>query len=469
LIVGLGLLVATWGQAQDVGAPAQPATQPSSQPAKMPSVLPTVPVYGGDPWHRQYLTGDWGGARQKLADNGVLFQFDFTQLIQGNAHGGKDTTNAFRYSGAVEYKLTLDTARLKLWPGGLIVLKGETQIADNINPKVGSLLAPNYQGLLPVPYEPGITTLSEFYVLQALSEQLIVMAGKVDATGLADMNAFAGDQRTQFMNTGLRVNPVLFYAAPYTCMAAGAVWLPTKWLQILTAVADADPNGGAAMTGFNTAFHGRDWATVFQEFDFTWKPFGQTGHQRFGWFWTSADYPELGGTNRIQFPRTIGPRLIAARLLPRWARALRFGNTVYSITHPAVSDDTWSLYYNFDQYLYTEPNDPNQGFGVFGRLGYGGQPNIFETFYSLGLGGTGAIPTRDRDTWGIGYYFANLSDRINPVFGLNSEQGVELFYNIEVTPWLHVTPDLQCIVNPGGGFGDREPAIVYGLRAQMTF
>ena len=40
-----------------------------------------------------------------------------------------------------------------------------------------------------------------------------------------------------------------------------------------------------------------------------------------------------------------------------------------------------------------------------------------------------------------------------------------------ITPWLHITPDLQVIVDPGGvtGPGAREPAIVYGLRAQMSF
>ena len=43
-----------------------------------------------------------------------------------------------------------------------------------------------------------------------------------------------------------------------------------------------------------------------------------------------------------------------------------------------------------------------------------------------------------------------------------------MYYNIEVTPWLHVTPDLQVIVNPGGGFRDRDVAIVYGVRAQMS-
>lgn len=493
-IVGFMILLvsSTYGQDAVRSAPATPTTQPAiaSQPAtapsgpvsapttqpipalqtptSMPSLLPSVPVYGGDLWGREYLTGDWRGARQTLADNGVLFQGDLTQTLQGNAYGGKDTTNAFRYSGAVEYKLTFDTARLKLWPGGLFVLKGETQIGDNINSKVGSLLVPNYQGMLPVPGEPGITTLSEFYFMQMLSEQLMAVAGKMDLTALGDQNTFAGDQRTQFMNVGLRVNPVLFYSAPYTAMSAGLVWYPTKWLQVSTLVADNDPDGAATRTGFNTAFHGREWMTVMQEYDLTIKPFDLTGHQRFGWFWTSRDFPEIGGLTQIQFPELVVRRLLARRFVPRPLRLASIAGRAVTFTGLDTSADTWGIYYNFDQFLFTEADDPNQGLGIFGRFGVGAEPNLFEHFYSFGVGGKGSIPTRDRDTWGVGYYCAAVSDSISPVFDMSSEQGVELYYNIEITPWLHISPDLQVIVNPGGGFGDREPAIVYGLRTQMS-
>lgn len=440
----------------------------TSQPAGMPSIIQHLPDYTGDLAHRKYLTGDWGGARTALANKGILFDLDVTQLLQGNAHGGADTNNAFRYSGSADYTLKLDTARMGLWPGGLLNLHGETKIGDNVNPKVGSLMAPNYQGLQPVPGDPGMTTLSEFYFMQALSEQFVLLAGKVDGTSLVDTNAFASNHRTQFMNTGLRLNPVLFYATPYTTMAVGAVWLPTKWLQVVSAVVDNDPDGAATMTGFNTAFHGRDWYTVTQEYDFTIKPFDKLGHQRLGWFWTSRNFPELGGDGRIQFPKTIGLRLPVRQLLPRWARVLRLGKQVYSLTDPDTSADTWGLYYNFDQMLYTEANDPEQGVGIFGRFGFGGEPNIFEQFYSIGLSGKGSIPERDRDTWGVGYYHANINDEINPAFGLHSEQGVEVYYNIEITPWCHLSPDLQVIMNPGGS-SRNDVAIVYGLRMQMTF
>ena len=86
----------------------------------------------------------------------------------------------------------------------------------------------------------------------------------------------------------------------------------------------------------------------------------------------------------------------------------------------------------------------------------------------LGVGGKGVLPRRDRDTFGLGYYHLNMADSLPDVLGLAAEQGVELFYNIEIKPWLHLTPDLQVIVDPGAGFGDRDTAIVYGLRLEMN-
>jgi len=52
------------------------------------------------------------------------------------------------------------------------------------------------------------------------------------------------------------------------------------------------------------------------------------------------------------------------------------------------------------------------------------------------------IPERDNDTFGLGYYHANLSDDLPGILGAHSEQDIELYYNIEVTPWLHISPDL---------------------------
>ncbi len=69
----------------------------------------------------------------------------------------------------------------------------------------------------------------------------------------------------------------------------------------------------------------------------------------------------------------------------------------------------------------------------------------------------------------MGYSYTRFSDiPLTDILGINNAQTVEVFYNIEVTPWLHITPDLQVLINPGG-VDDRDVAVVYGLRMQMTF
>ena len=48
----------------------------------------------------------------------------------------------------------------------------------------------------------------------------------------------------------------------------------------------------------------------------------------------------------------------------------------------------------------------------------------------------------------------------------SEEQGIEIYYEAEIAPWLHVTPDLQ-IVDPGLSASDT--AVIFGLRVNMNF
>ena len=80
------------------------------------------------------------------------------------------------------------------------------------------------------------------------------------------------------------------------------------------------------------------------------------------------------------------------------------------------------------------------------------------------------IPGREKDQWGVGYYYLKLSDDLPRVLRnrlvLDHDQGGELFYNIVVTPWLHLTPDLQ-IISPARK--DTDAAVVLGLRMKVDF
>jgi hypothetical protein len=88
-------------------------TKPAAQ--EMPWLVPQRD-YRGNLWNRSTLTGDWGGLRQKLMDNGVRFDFGLTQTIQGNAAGGKK--DEFTYAARGVFGVKIDTGHAGLWPGG---------------------------------------------------------------------------------------------------------------------------------------------------------------------------------------------------------------------------------------------------------------------------------------------------------------------------------------------------------------
>jgi porin len=122
--------------------------------------------------------------------------------------------------------------------------------------------------------------------------------------------------------------------------------------------------------------------------------------------------------------------------------------------------------------------------GVFGRFGASpGDPIPIKYFYSIGIGAKGPFESRPFDQCGIGYYYSTIN---NPSLQLpfttrkflQDEWGFEAYYNIALTRWLLVTPDIQVV---GGaqkneilsvrdretkGIGD---AVVLGFRGQIVF
>ena len=463
---------ATQPTEREVVATSQPTTAPATQPAGLPT-----PNYSGDLLSRSTLTGDWGGLRNKVAEKGVTLDVNVLQFLQGNAYGGRSTHNAFGYSGNAEYGLFFDFQKMGLWEGAFAKVRGETKWGQGVTEDVGAISPPNFNDLLPVPGHSGLTTLTEYWFMQYVSKELGFVAGMVDLTALPGGNVFHGDRYTQFMNTSIWYPPVAFSTVPYSAMTAGAFYTPTKWFDGATLIFDS--YGTPTYSGFETAFHPPHGMTLLQSFNFHIKPFGQAGTQRLFLTYSTRDRYPLDQLGRLVLTGVGTPqfdRLGLARTAVTGGRNLRLRNqlaraALRKALAPEPESPNWSFFYDFDQYLYTSPNDPNQGFGFFGGFGWSpGTVNPMAQSYSLGLGGMGLIPTRPRDRYGAGYYYINVANALPDALNANAEQGIELFYNVEVTPWLHITPDLQFIIYPGGDTGPsaRNPAIVYGLRMQMS-
>jgi porin len=81
--------------------------------------------------------------------------------------------------------------------------------------------------------------------------------------------------------------------------------------------------------------------------------------------------------------------------------------------------------------------------------------------------GGSPILGRENDTIGIGYYHLGVSHLpILTLHGFGDENGVELFYNAAVTPWFHLTPDVQ-ILDPAQR--NNPTALLVGIRGRLSF
>ena len=114
---------------------------------------------------------------------------------------------------------------------------------------------------------------------------------------------------------------------------------------------------------------------------------------------------------------------------------------------------------------------PGKGIGLYLKGAIAdGNPNPVQCSIIGGIGGIGLFPDRIEDSFGIGYYYYNFSDKlqnvISPLVNFDDEQGIEVFYNFAATPWFHIAFDLQYI-DPASG--DNQNALVGGLRTKIVF
>jgi len=100
--------------------------------------------------------------------------------------------------------LALDSGRLDLWPGGLLTIHGRTKFVRSVNTQVGTLSPVNYNYLTPDSDEESDTFLEEYYMYQAPTDWLVLGGGRIVFGNIGDINHFANDGQTQFMNTALK-------------------------------------------------------------------------------------------------------------------------------------------------------------------------------------------------------------------------------------------------------------------------
>jgi porin len=449
------------------GAPAPGPAQPVAVPD----------TWGGDLGSRPRLTGSWGGVRDELGKKGVVLDVDLFLTPQAVLSGGRDTGAEFW--GNAEYTLNVDTGKLGLWPGGFLKVIASSSFGESVEADSGALVPVNTFLLYPEPNESS-TGLMHATFTQFLSPKFGLLAGKIFTLD-AGAGEFAGNYRTQFLNTGLSL-PMSLALVPISAYGGGLVVLP--WEGVILSALVLDPSGTVVNNDLTDAFD--DGVMVLASAQVAITPFGLRGTQRAGVMWSNKERLSLTqdpvNLGRFllteRFPRLGDPGPVLRRILERF-----FPELLVPVQPANRKDSTWAMFYGFDQYFWHPGGDRTRGIGIFFTFGASdGEVNPIKYTYSMGVGGKGAIPSRPRDTFGIGWARTEFSGNFLPLLrqqlrlGLEREDAIELYYSASITPWLNVTADLQ-IVDPAltknlgssGRLEDAGTAVVAGLRLQARF
>lgn len=387
------------------------------------------------------LTGDWGGARTSLRDHGLTIDLNGVYTFQGVAGGGTRSSDSTGNLFSGDLSFTLDTGKAGLWEGGFLKVRFEGRGGDGVQGRAGGVSLVNNDQIAPnVPGKFGDTAwaITEISYTQFLSEHFGVSLGLLNTT-TADSNPIAGSMiaNDRFLNGGILFSPVEMAVAPTVTLGGGLIFVPTKNVQgTLMAI-------GSTETAGKNPFDLYQGTTFATEWKFNYELGQHPGGIVLGGLYSiNRDRADLATDGRLFF------------------RSALVNGAV-----PTTDADAWAIYWNGYQYLH---GDEKEGWGVFARAGFGDN-NVNPVRFSMaaGLGGTSPIPGRETDRWGIGLYYIDFSDLdVLQALHLDHETGAELFYNVAITPWAHVTLDAQLVDSP---LPRADTAVVLGARVVIGF
>jgi porin len=401
-----------------------------------PAITSPAPPSG---WlERDTLTGDWGGSRTWLQEHGITLKPRLTQFYQGMTAGYGDDHN-FEYGGKADILLNADLGKLGLLNGLSMNVHAEYNFGESVNQRGGTIMPVNTALMFPGMNGADAFDFSSVTLTQRFGDSVSLLAGKISIIDYCVPKPFhGGGGMDSFWN-------IVFAAPPSGTVPAyffGAI------LSVRTEAATYglwvyDPNSSVNKPGLKDAF--ADGVTIRGSVSFPVTITGHTGHQGLAASYSTKDGNDLSTLDGSNIPDpppgTVG-----------------------------IKNSRYYFAYTFDQYLYQSKENPKEGVGLFGQFEISdGNPNKLYWMAFGGVGGTGLIPGRSLDNWGVGYYYAGLSpdmkDALAPTLTIRNEQGWEIFYNFALTPWLTLGADLQ-IIAPG--LADKT-AVFSGLRAVIRF
>jgi len=396
------------------------------------------------------MSGDWGGFRKQLGDDGFTISPSFTSANMGNPVGGM--RQAFTADGVFNVQLDFDLEKMS--DGDVTGLLIHTNALYIYGQDLSQQYIGDFSIVSPISAYNTVR-LQELWLQKSfLDDRLMLRAGNL----AIDNDFFVSSSSSLYLNsmictmiTPIAINAPNTPAYPIASPGVRLQFLPTPETYVMTGVYGMDNSSNQATNnryGTRFALTASSGMLVMTEAGYLLnqepKDKGLQGTYRIGSFVHTANYDTWG--SQAQNALGAGP--------------LKSGGSNFGVYGLA------------EQQLYAHNA---QSISVF--MGGGGAPsNISFLAWSMegGFNFEGFVPGRDHDVAGISFARSSVSSNLsNAAVSLGSapltvQTVMEATYRAQITPWWSFQPDFQYIANPGAAHASPN-AVVLGMSTSIAF
>jgi len=374
--------------------------------------------------------------RPTLGDKGLSWDLSFTSVFAGVFEGDARDKD-FDWGHRVDAFIRADTEKMGLWNGGGFHVHLESRFGDSTKravPRSGGLFPPNSSATVPLG-DPGRLVATSLYYSHRLGEHGSLMFGKINALDLpANDPFFGGWGRDRFSNVAFTAPPS--GVVPPVIMGAILSYRVEPMTYTLMVFDPGDHTNDywpddLFNDGINVSL-GATWAGMIAG--------------RASTLGVTATYSTQGGMDLRDL--MLPPGLVAG-----------------------TKKDSYNVAISASHLLWESADHPGKGLGIYAKAAIAdGNPNPISSSIVGGMAAHGLVPSRPDDVIGLGAYHYDFSDDLRlgaaPLVKIGNETGVEVFYNAALTPWCHLTADLQWIRPVRSEFRDTWAG---GLRVSFDF
>jgi porin len=412
-------------------------------------------------------TGDWGGVRSELLEQGVDVIVGYVGEAATNVHGGYNHDRTARYTAQWALGTHLDLQKLLGWNDAEFQLLVTERNGNNLsNERTSDPRAPQLSSVQEVWGRGQTWRLTQMWYRQKFfNSALDLKFGRVGVN--EDFASFPCDfQGLSFCSAPIgNVAGDVWYSGPVSQWGGRVRYNVDERWAVQVGVYEQNPSYLETGNGFKLSGSGTQGALVPVEV--IWKPTGGKqalpGEYRLGYYHSSASandlYDDVNGNPQVltgQAPKS---------------RSSKHGAWIIG-----------------QQQLTAHNGDTSRGLSVFASLTVHDKATSgIESFQNIGAVYKGPFDARPKDELGVGIARLKVNDDVtkrqrlfNDSTGISdydnpqyvpvqhSEYNIELNYGAHVTDWLTVRPNVQYVRNPGGVY-EVDNAWVAGVKLQASF